>query len=125
MSIQIKLLPALVMLIAGALTSIITYLIGYNTKTALIILLLVLVVFYIIGLLLQKVIYKFESVNEAKRRAEAEEAARIAAEEEAARKLAAKEGNVIQKDEREIAARRERGIGENSSQNNELQESDS
>ena len=56
MSTKLKLLPAFVMLLAGAFTSIITFVIGYTLKSALIILLFVLVIFYILGLVLQKLI---------------------------------------------------------------------
>ena len=56
MSTKLKLLPAFVMLMAGAFTSIITFVIGYTLKSALIILLFVLIVFYILGLVLQKLI---------------------------------------------------------------------
>ena len=45
MSTKLKLLPAFVMLLAGALTSIITYIIGYTMKSALVILLIVLIIF--------------------------------------------------------------------------------
>lgn len=64
MSKKLKLLPAFVMLLAGAFTSIITYLVRYDSKVALTILLCVLVTFYILGLVLQRVIYKFELANE-------------------------------------------------------------
>lgn len=55
-----KLLPAIITLLAGACTSIITYLVHYEVKKALWILLIVLILFYIIGIVVQKVIYKFE-----------------------------------------------------------------
>ncbi len=55
-----KLLPAIITLLAGACTSIITYLVHYEVKKALWILLIVLILFYIIGTIVQKVIYKFE-----------------------------------------------------------------
>lgn len=63
MSKKLKLLPAFVMLLAGALTSIVTYLVRYELKTALIILLCVLILFYILGLVLQKIIFSFEKAN--------------------------------------------------------------
>ena len=66
MSTKLKLLPAFVMLLAGAFTSIITFVIGYTLKSALIILLFVLVIFYILGLVLQKLIVKFEEANKPK-----------------------------------------------------------
>lgn len=64
MSKKLKLLPAFIMLLAGAITSVITYLVHYETKTALIILLCVLFGFYILGIVFQKVIYSFEKANE-------------------------------------------------------------
>lgn len=64
MSRTLKLLPAFIMLLAGAFTSIITYLVKYELKTALIILLCVLILFYILGLVLQKIIYSFEKANQ-------------------------------------------------------------
>jgi len=57
---KLKSLPLILMLIAGAVTSIITYILHYEGKTALLILLAVLLLFYVIGLLFQKMIYKFE-----------------------------------------------------------------
>ena len=63
MSKKLKLLPAFVMLLAGALTSIVTYLVRYELKTALIILLCVPILFYILGLVLQKIIFSFEKAN--------------------------------------------------------------
>ena len=53
-------LPIILMLTAGAVTSIITYILHYEGKTALLILLGVLLLFYIIGFLFQKMIYRFE-----------------------------------------------------------------
>ena len=88
MSEQLKLLPAFVMLVAGATTGIITFLVGYSTKNALIILLLVLIAFYILGLILQKLIYKFELANRPKP--------------EEASQEAEGEGTVVEKDESEI-----------------------
>ncbi|MBR5359884.1 MAG: hypothetical protein IK123_03245 [Lachnospiraceae bacterium] len=60
MSVRMKLLPALITLLAGAFTSIITYLLHYDVKKALFILLIVLILFYILGTVFQKVIFKFE-----------------------------------------------------------------
>lgn len=55
-----KTIPLLFMLIAGAVTSIIMYLNQYDSRTMLTILLAVLVVFYIAGLILGKMIESFE-----------------------------------------------------------------
>lgn len=81
MSIQLKLLPTLIMLVAGAFTSIVTYVLHYDGRKAVWILVGVLVLFYILGVIVQKVVYKFES------EIEAEEA-----------KKAAEEGVVLEKD---------------------------
>lgn len=88
MSDQLRLLPAFVMLVAGAATSIITFLVGYSPKSALLILLVVLIVFYILGLTLQKLIHKFEVANRPKPEEEKKD------EEE--------EGTVVEKDDSEI-----------------------
>jgi flagellar biosynthesis/type III secretory pathway M-ring protein FliF/YscJ len=89
MSTKLKLLPAFVMLLAGAFTSIITFVIGYTLKSALIILLFVLVMFYILGLVLQKLIVKFEEANKPKDEEKEEEKPPL-------------EGTVVEKDESEI-----------------------
>lgn len=66
MSRRLKMLPAFFMLIAGTITSIITYLLHYETKLALTILLGVLLLFYFIGLLFQWMLIQFEKqINEA------------------------------------------------------------
>ena len=57
---KLKTLPIVLMLMAGAVTSIITYILHYEGKTALLILLGVLLLFYVIGYLFQKMIYRFE-----------------------------------------------------------------
>lgn len=58
-------IPLIVMLVAGAVTSIVTRLMHYELETALWILLAVLVVFYIIGCILKTTIDRFEEENEA------------------------------------------------------------
>lgn len=93
MSDQLKLLPALIMLLAGAVTSIITYCVGYSSKSALLILLLVLVVFYCLGTILQKLIYKFEEANKPKPAIEEKDG----------------EGTVVEKDEKDIVKSSENG----------------
>ncbi len=90
MSDQLKLLPAFIMLLAGAVTSIITFGIGYSMKSALIILLIVLILFYIMGVVLQKLIFKFEEANKPK--PQTEEGTEETTE----------EGKVVEKDESEI-----------------------
>ncbi len=81
MSDRMKLLPALITLLAGGVTSVITFLLHYDTKKSLVILLVVLILFFILGTVLQKVVFKFEVENEL-------EAARLAEE----------EGKVVEKD---------------------------
>ena len=73
MSTRMKLLPVIIMLLAGACTSVITWLLGYDSKTAVWVLVGVLVFFYIIGLIVQKVIWKFEEEIAAKEAKLAEE----------------------------------------------------
>ncbi len=60
MNRKLKMLPVVFMLIAGAVTGIITYILQYEGKTALFILLAVLLSFYIIGFFFRKMIWKFE-----------------------------------------------------------------
>ena len=64
MSMKMKLLPAFLTLLAGAITSIITFCLNYEGKTALFILLAVLLLFYFLGTILQKIILTFEKVNQ-------------------------------------------------------------
>ena len=61
MSKRLRMLPAFLMLIAGTITSSITYVLHYEGKTALTILLGVLLLFYIIGKLFQMMIARFEN----------------------------------------------------------------
>ena len=63
---KLKMLPVVFMLTAGAITGIITYILQYEGKTALIILLAVLLLFYIIGFNFRKMIWHFE--DEVKRK---------------------------------------------------------
>ena len=66
-------LPLVFMLTAGAATSIITYILNYEGKTALLILLAVLLLFYVMGVLFQKLVYRFEQEQEALEKARLEE----------------------------------------------------
>ena len=73
---RLKLFPPMLMLVAGSITSIMTYHFQYELKAALLILLSVLLVFYILGLIFVRVVETFDRKNaleQAKR--EAEEAA--------------------------------------------------
>ena len=62
-----KSIPFILMLSAGSITSIITYIFQYEIKTALLVLLSVLLVFYLLGLFLVNVIVSFDEKNEAER----------------------------------------------------------
>lgn len=60
---RLKLFPSILMLVAGSITSIMTYYFQYEIKAALLILLSVLLVFYVIGLVVIKVIGNFDKKN--------------------------------------------------------------
>ena len=62
---RLKLFPLILMLIAGSITSIMTYHFQYELKTALLVLLSVLLVFYILGLFFMGTIERFDKKNEA------------------------------------------------------------
>ncbi len=51
---KINLIPALITLLAGAITSVSLYLLGYDYITMLLILLAVLIVFYVIGVMVMR-----------------------------------------------------------------------
>lgn len=72
-----KNLPLIIMLIAGALTSIITFRKGYELQDKLLLLLITLIVFYGLGSLLAGTMNYFDKVNE-ERRLEEEKAEREA-----------------------------------------------
>lgn len=67
-----KLLPPILMLSAGAVCSIVMYINHYALKTLLCVLLAVLVVFYIAGLCIKKLLEAFLLANEAKVKEEGE-----------------------------------------------------
>ncbi len=64
---RIKMFPLILMLVAGSFTSIMTYYFQYEIKTALLVLLSVLLVFYLLGLFLVNVIVSFDKKNEMER----------------------------------------------------------
>ena len=70
---RMKMIPLIIMLIAGSVTSIMTYYFQYEIKTALLVLLSVLLVFYLLGLLLINVIVSFDRKNEEERLAKEQE----------------------------------------------------
>lgn len=67
-----KLIPPFVMLFAGAVTSIAMYILHYNVKDMLVILLFVLIAFYIAGGLIKWMLDRFEVQIEQKRMEEGE-----------------------------------------------------
>ena len=66
---KMKNIPFILMLSAGSITSIMTYIFQYEIKTALLVLLSVLLVFYCLGLLLVSVIISFDKKNVEEQRA--------------------------------------------------------
>jgi len=70
---RMKMFPLIVMLVAGSFTSIMTYYFQYEIKTALLVLLSVLLIFYLLGLLLVNVIISFDKKNEEARLAKKRE----------------------------------------------------
>ncbi len=79
MNKNLKMLPIYIMLITGAVTSIITYMLHYEGKTALLILLGVLLFFYIAGSMFASLINRFEKEQEEKERARIEEEGKVLA----------------------------------------------
>jgi Na+-translocating ferredoxin:NAD+ oxidoreductase RnfE subunit len=93
-----KQIPLIVMLTAGAVTSISTRLMHYELETSLWILLGVLVVFYIIGCVLKHTIDSFELANQAPEDESENEGEGVS-----------DEGEVIEKEVSEAAAGEEKG----------------
>ena len=67
-----KKIPMFLMLIAGAATSIVPYLKNYELKTMLTVLLVVLILFYILGLIVKKLFDFFEIQSKPKKEEEGE-----------------------------------------------------
>lgn len=73
-----KMIPLILMLAAGAITSIITYLRDFELTTMLWILLFVLIVFYILGLVIKKILDVFDKqIKEREEKEKADEGAVI------------------------------------------------
>lgn len=73
-----KMIPLILMLAAGAITSIITYLRDFELTTMLWILLFVLIVFYILGLVIKKILDMFDKqIKEQEEKEKADEGAVI------------------------------------------------
>ena len=70
---KMKNIPFILMLSAGSITSIMTYIFQYEIKTALLVLLSVLLIFYLLGLLLVNVIVSFDKKNAEERKAKEKE----------------------------------------------------
>lgn len=77
MNQNLRMLPVYLMLFAGATTSIITYALHYEGKTALLILLGVLLFFYIFGSMFVQMIFRFEKEQEEKERIRLEEEGKV------------------------------------------------
>lgn len=75
-------MPLLLMLAAGAVTSVITYIQQYSVTKKLAILFVVLLVFWILGSVLEMTMNRFEAQNEERLKAEGEVIEKEAAEEE-------------------------------------------
>ena len=98
MNKKLKVLPLYLMLIAGAVTSIITFMLHYEGKTALLILLGVLLFFYIVGYMFASLIDRFEKEQEELEKARMEEEGKVLAKklaEMAEQEKAAKEENSV------------------------------
>ena len=83
-----KRIPAILMLFAGSITSIIAYLLHYPLDSMLWALLITLVVFYAIGAVIAFLLERFEKENEE----------RAAAEAQAQEEEVSSEGNVVEKE---------------------------
>lgn len=94
-----KNLPVYLMLITGAVTGIITYLLQYEGKTALLILLGVLLFFYIAGSLFAGLINRFEKEQDEKERKRLEEEGKVLEKERAAKEAADEKDNKDDKEE--------------------------
>lgn len=89
-----KMIPLILMLVAGGITSIITYLYQYEMKSVLTILLIVLIVFYVFGLIIKKIIDSFEVKEKNEEANEGEVIEKESIKEENTKEENAKEDNV-------------------------------
>lgn len=67
-----KMIPLTLMLIAGAICSIVCFAQGYDAFTMLLALFIVLLVFYILGCIIKRIMETFEAENEARAKEEGE-----------------------------------------------------
>lgn len=77
MNKNLKMIPVYLMLITGAVTGIVTYTLHYEGKTALLILLGVLLFFYITGSMFVHLIYRFEKEQDEKEKKRLEEEGKV------------------------------------------------
>lgn len=61
-----KLMPLVLMLIAGLISSVLTFYMGYNAESAFAVLLAVLIIFYILGSVIKYLLDTFDKQNEQK-----------------------------------------------------------
>ena len=67
-----KMIPLALMLVAGAICSVVCYVQGYDAFTMLLALFIVLLVFYIFGCVIKRIMDKFAEENEARSKEEGE-----------------------------------------------------
>lgn len=67
-----KMIPLALMLVAGAICSIVCYVQGYDAFTMLLALFIVLLVFYLLGCIIKRMMEAFEAENEARAKEEGE-----------------------------------------------------
>ena len=67
-----KLIPLTLMLVAGAICSIVCYAQGYDAFTMLLALFIVLLVFYVMGCIIKRIMEAFERENEERNKEEGE-----------------------------------------------------
>ena len=67
-----KMIPLALMLLAGAICSIVCFVQGYDAFTMLLVLFIVLLVFYIMGCIIKRVMEAFEKENEERSKEEGE-----------------------------------------------------
>ena len=67
-----KMIPLTLMLVAGAICSIVCYAQGYDAFTMLLALFIVLLVFYLLGCIIKRMMEAFEAENEARAKEEGE-----------------------------------------------------
>ena len=69
---ECKMIPLTLMLVAGAICSIVCFVQGYDAFTMLLALFIVLLIFYILGCIIKRMMEAFEAENEARSKEEGE-----------------------------------------------------